>query len=118
MQRLATPWQFDTVRRNVEHSSHGNMASNVKSKAMARQLTLLQPLPDNYTRRIRTKAQSNRYGESKHSDGKHYKNVVRDLETLAQAAARGGNIEYAANTYYKIGVVYDNAEQHEEAIKM
>lgn len=91
------------------------MASNTKSvQVIKRELTLLAPLPDNYTRRVRTKAQGVRYGESKYSTGKNYKGIVQDLETLAQSAARGGNIEYAANTYYRLGIVYDNADRLED----
>merc|ERR1719375_865215 len=69
------------------------------------------PLPDNYVRRVRTRAQRNLQSEST-----SYKRLVADLQMLADSASRAGNIQQAIQAYHKMGVVLDNAGQFREAM--
>merc|ERR1719324_474048 len=75
-------------------------------------LTASQPLPANYVRRIRRKAQM-----SLHNEAKSWKQQVADLKLLADSASRSGNIYQALQAYHKMGIILDNQGMFQEAIQ-
>eukprot|EP00928_Gymnodinium_smaydae_P045820 TRINITY_DN304_c0_g1_i1.p1 TRINITY_DN304_c0_g1~~TRINITY_DN304_c0_g1_i1.p1 ORF type:complete len:430 (+),score=82.25 TRINITY_DN304_c0_g1_i1:129-1418(+) len=124
MQRAPTPWQYNTPHRTLEEQSlfegpstdpeTGRASPPMKgsaSKSMA-QLTKSQPLPTNYVRRIRRRAQMSVQNEST-----DYRQRIADMRLLADSASRSGNVYQALQAYHKMGVVYDNQGMHAEAIQ-
>jgi len=135
LQRPSTPWQFRTPVRNMEEqvaaegdneadssvdqrrpasspaptidrsgrSSKGNSSSR-------KALSSSQPLPANYVRRIRRRAQN------ANNDPLDYRTQLADLKLLADAASRAGNVYNALQAYHKMGVVHDNQGMFAEAI--
>eukprot|EP00747_Dinoflagellata_sp_TGD_P182346 gnl/TRDRNA2_/TRDRNA2_36562_c0_seq1.p1 gnl/TRDRNA2_/TRDRNA2_36562_c0~~gnl/TRDRNA2_/TRDRNA2_36562_c0_seq1.p1 ORF type:complete len:366 (-),score=78.76 gnl/TRDRNA2_/TRDRNA2_36562_c0_seq1:66-1010(-) len=84
------------------------MANSVSKK----QLAASQPLPANYVRRVRRRAQ-----KSLHNESLSYKQQIADLKLLADSASRSGNIYQALQAYHKMGVIFDNEGMHSEAIQ-
>jgi len=123
LQRASTPWQYNTPIRNMEDSmtvgaeagdqdGRSSPAPNEKANAASKkELTAAQPLPANYVRRIRRRAQNSRTGPV------DYRQQVADLKLLADSASRSGNIYQALQAYHKMGVVYDNQGMYQEAIQ-
>lgn len=135
LQRPSTPWQFRTPVRNMEEqvgaegdkeddspaeqrrgsslpaptvdksggASKGNSASR-------KALSSSQPLPANYVRRIRRRAQN------ANNDPLDYRTQLADLKLLADAASRAGNVYQALQAYHKMGVVLDNQGMFAEAV--
>jgi len=127
MQRASTPWQYNTPVRHLEESvaleEEGDQelseeqtaavsvpagAQQKKPKAAASQ----PPLPANYVRRIRHRAQ-----KSLHGDGKNHKQHIADLKLLADAASRSGNVYQALQAYHKMGIILDNQGLYQEAMQ-
>ncbi|CAK9018770.1 Tetratricopeptide repeat protein 28 (TPR repeat protein 28) (TPR repeat-containing big gene cloned at Keio) [Durusdinium trenchii] len=67
------------------------------------------PMPANYVRRIRRKAQLSRNAHD-------YRQQIADLKMLADSASRSGNVYQALQAYHKMGVVFDNQGMYDEAI--
>jgi tetratricopeptide (TPR) repeat protein len=127
MQRASTPWQYNTPTRLLEEAVNldkdegkdddnpmapspgpkgGNQAASKKSLAAS------QPLPANYVRRIRRRAQKSLCNEAK-----SWKQDIADLKLLADSASRSGNIYQALQAYHKMGIILDNQEMYHEAIQ-
>jgi len=83
--------------------------SNAASK---KSLSASQPLPANYVRRIRRRAQ-----KSLQNDATSWKNSIADLKLLADSASRSGNIYQALQAYHKMGIILDNQGMYNEAIQ-
>merc|ERR1719247_1564996 len=120
MQRASTPWQYNTPTRSLEvpvaglageSDSPKQQPSSGTGGPQMKKLADSAPLPDNYVRRVRTRAQRNLQ-----SDSTSYKRLVADLQMLADSASRAGNIQQAIQAYHKMGVVLDNAGQFREAM--
>lgn len=126
LQRPSTPWQFKTPVRLLEEPVNLEGSSNEpgseqqgpsspergKSNTASRKaLTSSQPLPANYVRRIRRRAQ-NRSG-----DPVDHRQHLADLKLLADSASRSGNIHQALQAYHKMGVILDNQGMYAEAIQ-
>lgn len=128
MQRASTPWQYNTPNRLLEEpvnvdaeedkedkdkrpdeGGKGGGLSNAMSK---KSLANSQPLPANYVRRIRRRAQ-----KSLHNEATSHKQHLADLKLLADSASRSGNIYQALQAYHKMGVILDNQGMHHEAIQ-
>jgi len=71
-----------------------------------------QPLPANYVRRIRRRAQ-----KSLHNEATSWKQHIADLKLLADSASRSGNIYQALQAYHKMGIILDNNGMYSEAIQ-
>jgi tetratricopeptide (TPR) repeat protein len=122
LQRASTPWQYNTPTRLLEEAvlpealSHTEeaqpaVAGQTKHNLSKKLLTTSQPLPANYVRRIRRKAQMSR------ADAADYRQQILDLKLLADAASRSGNVYQALQAYHKMGVVLDNHGMFAEAIQ-
>merc|ERR1719253_2131653 len=83
----------------------------MKASKSANVLAKSEPLPANYVRRIRRRAQMAR-GE--HTD---YRKHIADLKLLADSASRSGNAYQALQAYHRMGVVLDNQGMYKEAIQ-
>jgi tetratricopeptide (TPR) repeat protein len=127
MQRASTPWQYNTPHRNLEDAvdteggqeegeraqSQGDpKGANATAAANAKALAASQPLPANYVRRIRRRAQ-----KSFHNEAKSWKQEIADLKLLADSASRSGSIYQALQAYHKMGVILDNQGMYQEAIQ-
>jgi len=127
MQRASTPWQYNTPTRLLEEQV--NLDDNEKEKEAAgdsgpsggkgmnnpaskKALLASQPLPANYVRRIRRRAQ-----QSLHNEAKSWKQQIADLKLLADSASRSGNIYQALQAYHKMGITLDNEGKYSEAIE-
>lgn len=75
-------------------------------------MTTCQPLPVNYVRRIRARAQ-----KSQHKESANYKNILFDIKLLADSASRSGNIYQALQAYHRMGIILDNEGLYQEAIQ-
>eukprot|EP00933_Yihiella_yeosuensis_P060475 TRINITY_DN63236_c0_g1_i1.p1 TRINITY_DN63236_c0_g1~~TRINITY_DN63236_c0_g1_i1.p1 ORF type:complete len:430 (+),score=82.44 TRINITY_DN63236_c0_g1_i1:130-1419(+) len=126
LQRASTPWQYNTPARMLEeqvtdpnqsaHDADNSQSQSSpqpggKNSMSKKNLTNSQPMPANYVRRIRRKAQASRNGES------DYRLHIADLKLLADSASRSGNVYQALQAYHKMGVVLDNQGLHAEAIQ-
>lgn len=130
MQRASTPWQYNTPARLLEDqvdlageedeedkhqrstsspAPRGGGLSNVASK---KSLSASQPLPANYVRRIRRRAQ-----KSLNHEATSWKQHIADLKLLADSASRSGNIYQALQAYHKMGIILDNEGMYHEAIQ-
>lgn len=124
MQRAATPWQYNTPHRHLEApvnlegaSQEGSVdgGPSVGSKSQIKsmkELSKAEPLPANYVRRIRRRAQQNL-----HSENTDYRTRVADLKHLADSSSRSGNVYQALQAYHKMGIVFDNEGMFAEAIQ-
>lgn len=123
MQRPSTPWQYNTPVRVVEDTVGGDAKEEeeapaspdqrqMSTSASSKVLASAQPLPANYVRRIRRRAQM-----SGHSDSKDYRHQLADLKLLADSGSRSGNIQQALQAYHKMGVILDNQGMHAEAVQ-
>lgn len=123
MQRPSTPWQYNTPVRNLEDKMDGDVKEEDEAPASPERrelstssskkvLASAQPLPANYVRRIRRRAQM-----SGHGDSKDYRHHLSDLKLLADSASRSGNIQQALQAYHKMGVILDNQGMHAEAVQ-
>eukprot|EP00931_Biecheleriopsis_adriatica_P066586 TRINITY_DN40908_c0_g1_i1.p1 TRINITY_DN40908_c0_g1~~TRINITY_DN40908_c0_g1_i1.p1 ORF type:complete len:465 (+),score=94.15 TRINITY_DN40908_c0_g1_i1:135-1397(+) len=125
LQRASTPWQYNTPCRTLEEqvaseggageeerssSPKGEKSKTLGSKS-TQALTKEQPMPANYVRRIRRKAQQSR------NTAFDYRQQIADLKMLADSASRSGNVYQALQAYHKMGVVYDNQGMYSEAIQ-
>lgn len=122
MQRAPTPWQYNTPMRLLEeplHTARGDEGEDGKAKqapsssqaVLRKTLTASQPLPANYVRRIRRRAQDSRQGAV------DYRQQLTDLKLLADSSSRSGNIYQALQAYHKMGVIMDNQGMHAEALQ-
>lgn len=125
LQRPSTPWQYNTPVRRIEEavpsevsqggaepdSPTGDGQHGVAASASKKGLTSA-PLPANYVRRIRRKAQN-----ARGTDTTDYRQQLADLKLLADSASRSGNVYQALQAYHKMGVVYDNQGMYTEAIQ-
>mmetsp|Transcript_129437 Transcript_129437/g.360539 ORF Transcript_129437/g.360539 Transcript_129437/m.360539 type:complete len:427 (-) Transcript_129437:99-1379(-) len=125
LQRPPTPWQFKTPIRlleepvaveSIQNDSTDTQGSPIPtgdktSSAGRKALAASQPLPANYVRRIRRRAQKSSGDPSDH------RQHLSDLKLLADSASRSGNIYQALQAYHKMGVVLDNQGMHTEAIQ-
>jgi len=124
LQRPPTPWQFKTPIRRLEdpvafdgiHNSEESQGSpgpvGEKTKSgVSKSLAASQPLPANYVRRIRRRAQASS------TDSSDHRQHMADLKLLADSASRSGNVYQALQAYHKMGVVLDNQGMHAEAIQ-
>lgn len=112
LQRCSTPWQYNTPQRMQE----APLALGQEDAASTTELTKLSssaPLPQNYIRRVRKRAQRDLY---QHEGS--WKKQVADLKILADSASRAGQMHQAAQAYHKMGVILDNASQFKEAVHM
>jgi len=129
MQRASTPWQYNTPHRNLEDAvdldgdkdkeeqdqrppSPGAKGGGLSGAASKKTLAASQPLPANYVRRIRRRAQ-----KSLHNEATSYKQHIADLKLLADSASRSGNIYQALQAYHKMGCHLDNQGMYQEAIQ-
>jgi len=118
LQRASTPWQYNTPSRMLEAPWSDNkpsdepaergMGNSTSRKALDSQA---QPMPANYVRRIRRKAQKSR------GEAVDYRHQMADLKLLADSSSRSGNVYQALQAYHKMGVVLDNQGMHAEAIQ-
>jgi tetratricopeptide (TPR) repeat protein len=104
-QRAQTPWEYSTPQRVTDLE----LPPDVSKESLWR----TAPLPQSYVRRVRKKAQKER---SRHAGG--WKKQVADLKILTDSAGRAGDVTAAMRLYHKMGVILDNAEKYDEAIKM
>jgi tetratricopeptide (TPR) repeat protein len=127
MQRASIPWQYNTPQRLLEDSVIADTKSastsdvwsppkpkGIASSASMKSLTKTQPLPANYVRRIRMKAQKSFYGSG---SGFDYRTQIADLRLLADSASRSGNVYQALQAYHKMGIVYDNEGMYADAVQ-
>lgn len=129
MQRASTPWQYNTPTRMLEdpvtlegeeeaelqdegRTSPQPRGAQVNNSASKKSLSASQPLPANYVRRIRRKAQ-----KSLHNEATSWKQQIADLKLLADSASRSGNIYQALQAYHKMGIILDNQGMYHEAIQ-
>jgi tetratricopeptide (TPR) repeat protein len=127
MQRASTPWQYNTPHRlledpvnldkdedkdNEEERKPDGAKGSGSAAASKKSLSASQPLPANYVRRIRRRAQ-----KSLHNEAKSWKQDLADLKLLADSASRSGNIYQALQAYHKMGIILDNNDMHAEAIQ-
>lgn len=122
MQRASTPWQYNTPTRlledavNVDEDKDDPEAApapgGMSNAASKKSLSASQPLPANYVRRIRRRAQN-----SLQKDSTSWKQNIADLKLLADSASRSGNIYQALQAYHKMGITLDNQGMHNEAIQ-
>jgi|Transcript_28448 tetratricopeptide (TPR) repeat protein len=128
MQRASTPWQYNTPERLLEEPVNIEDEEEEQSQTLAqtsvqgsktlsnavskKSLSASQPLPANYVRRIRRRAQ-----KSLHNEARSWKQDIADLKLLADSASRSGNIYQALQAYHKMGVILDNQEMYHEAIQ-
>jgi len=124
LQRPPTPWQFRTPIRMLEEQVAIDGANGSeeppdspapvgeKSNAGSRKaLAASQPLPANYVRRIRRRAQASS------GDSSDHRQQLADLKLLADSASRSGNVYQALQAYHKMGVVLDNQGMLAEAVQ-
>jgi tetratricopeptide (TPR) repeat protein len=121
LQRASTPWQYNTpcraledvVRMEGDDSAEQGAKSpkGMKSSASKKGISTSQPLPANYVRRIRRRAQQSTGGPA------DYRQQIADLKLLADSSSRSGNIYQALQAYHKMGVVYDNQGMWAEAVQ-
>lgn len=112
LQRASTPWQYNTPVRALEEPmiNGGEVGPHsLTSSASKKALSTAQPLPVNYVRRIRRRAQNARHEPA------DYRQALADLKLLADAATRAGNIYQALQAFHKMGVVLDNQGMYAEA---
>lgn len=125
MQRASTPWQFNTPSRLFEDpvpTSHDAVDPDtgeelpshpsVDKSATKKKLMLSEPLPANYVRRVRRRAQ-----KSMQNSVQDYRTQIADLRLLVDAASRSGNVYQALQAYHKMGIVFDNQGMFAEAIQ-
>jgi len=124
MQRPSTPWQYNTPARLLEDPVHTEQSQeeesgsptgarrSIMTSGSRTELSKSQPLPSNYVRRVRKRAQ-----KSLTNDATSYKQKIADLKLLADSASRSGNVYQAMQAYHKMGVVLDNEGMYDEAIK-
>jgi len=79
--------------------------------ANRKSMSASQPLPTNYVRRIRRRAQNASREPADH------RQQLADLKLLADSASRSGNVYQAMQAYHKMGVVLDNQGMFQEAIQ-
>jgi tetratricopeptide (TPR) repeat protein len=128
MQRAPTPWQYNTQSRRLEEpvgfsggdaqSDEGEVTfpggpSGVGSQSVQKEIMPSQPLPTNYVRRVRCRAQKALHGTQKGN----YKKLLADQQLLADSASRSGNVHQALQAYHRMGVTLDNAGQYRAAIQ-
>jgi len=126
LQRASTPWQYNTPPRLLEgsvsvepnqpgdaeeKSQRGEKSNGMSNSRSAKALSAQQPMPANYVRRIRRKAQKSK------GEAPDYRQQIADLKMLADSASRSGNVYQALQAYHKMGVVYDNQGMYDEAIQ-
>eukprot|EP00405_Crypthecodinium_cohnii_P024405 CAMPEP_0206488600 /NCGR_PEP_ID=MMETSP0324_2-20121206/42552_1 /ASSEMBLY_ACC=CAM_ASM_000836 /TAXON_ID=2866 /ORGANISM="Crypthecodinium cohnii, Strain Seligo" /LENGTH=398 /DNA_ID=CAMNT_0053967741 /DNA_START=33 /DNA_END=1225 /DNA_ORIENTATION=- len=112
LQRPSTPWQYNTPQRVLEQPvAIQGQGGEVAAVAQSKSGQVSQPLPSNYVRRVRRRAQ-----ESKKTCNDHRQQLA-DLKLLADSASRSGNIYQAMQAYHKMGVIYDNQGQYQEAVQ-
>jgi len=92
--------------QTIDRSGGSSKGNSVTRKA----LSSSQPLPANYVRRIRRRAQN------ANNDPLDYRTQLADLKLLADAASRAGHVYQALQAYHKMGVVLDNQGMFGEAI--
>lgn len=131
MQRASTPWQYNTPSRLLEEAVNldddkdkddadggkgggqgGGQGGGMSSAASKKSLSASQPLPANYVRRIRRRAQ-----KSLTNEATSWKQHIADLKLLADSASRSGNIYQALQAYHKMGIILDNQGMYQEAIQ-
>lgn len=130
LQRVSTPWQYNTPSRVLEQRVLGDnyeddelaeasvtspslkKGTNSSSIRNLKDMSKTQPLPLNYVRRIRHRAQ-----KSLHSDTVDYRTRIADLKMQADASSRSGNIYQAMQAYHSMGRVYDNEGMLQEAMQ-
>lgn len=129
MQRASTPWQYNTPARSLEEPvdleneeeeeqpKEQRASSPAPQKGLTgspskKNLAGSQPLPNNYVRRIRRRAQM-----ALHNESISWKQQIADLKLLADSASRSGNIYQALQAYHKMGVILDNQGMFKEAIQ-
>jgi tetratricopeptide (TPR) repeat protein len=96
----------------TQPSVSGGGSKSLSNVASKKSLSASQPLPTNYVRRIRRRAQ-----KSLHNEARSWKQDISDLKLLADSASRSGNIYQALQAYHKMGVILDNQEMYTEAIQ-
>jgi len=112
LQRASTPWQYNTPTRTLEEAVHfEGAAEDANSPPHSRLKGPPQPLPENYVRRIRKRAQQAQ------QEGTVYKQQLTDLKLLGESASRSGNLYQAMQAHHRMGVVCDNQGMHSEAIQ-
>jgi tetratricopeptide (TPR) repeat protein len=104
-QRASTPWEYATPQRTTDLDLPPDV-SKAKMWSTA-------PMPVNYVRRVRKRAQKE---NARFMGG--WKKQVADLKMLADSASRAGDLGAAMRLYHKMGVIYDNAERYDDAVKM
>merc|ERR1719446_596502 len=102
----------DEDKDNEEEKKAEPKGSGMSNAASKKSLTASQPLPANYVRRIRRRAQ-----KSLHNEAKSWKQEIADLKLLADSASRSGNIYQALQAYHKMGIIMDNQGMYQEAIQ-
>jgi tetratricopeptide (TPR) repeat protein len=120
MQRASTPWQYNTPNRVLEEAVLGDTkpaeeegeAGQKQPEKKESRIASQAPLPANYVRRIRRRAQN-----AGKSETKDYRQHIADLKMLADSASRSGNIYQALQAYHRMGVVLDNEGKFVEAIE-
>lgn len=120
LQRASTPWQYNTPARKMEDSvldegqkdGETQQTSTMQGSKSKQELSKSQPLPANYVRRIRRRAQ-----QSLHHETTDYRSQLADLKLLADSASRSGNVYQALQAYHKMGIVFDNQGMYAEAIQ-
>merc|ERR1719356_1252177 len=90
----------------------GEKSSGMRASKSMTELSKSEPLPTNYVRRVRRKAQ-----QSLHNEAADYRSQIADLRLLADAASRSGNVYQALQAYHKMGIVYDNQGMYKEAVQ-
>lgn len=120
MQRASTPWQYNTPQRFLEEpvkmdsqqDGESGEAQPQKGSVSTKELSKSQPLPSNYVRRIRRRAQ-----KSLHNEAADHRAQIADLKLLADSASRSGNVYQALQAYHKMGIVFDNQGMFAEGIQ-
>merc|ERR1719446_1263923 len=102
----------DEDKDNEEEKKAEPKGSGMSNAASKKSLTASQPLPANYVRRIRRRAQ-----KSLHNEQTDYRAQVADLKLLADSASRSGNVYQALQAYHKMGIIMDNQGMYQEAVQ-
>jgi len=102
----------ESMQADVDGGDSLSAGRSVNNSTSKKQLSASAPLPANYVRRIRRRAQ-----KSMHNEAADYRAQLADLKLLVDSASRSGNVYQALQAYHRMGIVYDNQNMFAEAVQ-